>query len=128
MSYRDYGSGRDELLGGSSGGYGDEDASRGFDSRGMMSQQEQIMREQDQGLDMLSQSLRRQMQLGLDINDELTTQNEMLEDLDDGMDNTHRRLVRETQHVVTVTEKAKSGCMFCTIVLLILAIIIIAAV
>jgi hypothetical protein len=81
----------------------------------------------------------------------------MLDDLNDGMDNTQRRLTRETQHVVHVSEKAKAGgisqplfhahaflslpfahahardppCvtgMFCCIFLLIVAIIVVAAI
>ena len=62
------------------------------------------------------------------IGDELDDQNDMLEELGDGMDHTQRRLTRETQHVVHVTEKAKAGGMFCCIVLLIVAIIVVAAV
>jgi hypothetical protein len=34
---------------------------------------------------------------------------DMLDELGDAMDNTDARLTRETQHVIKVTEKAKSG-------------------
>ena len=43
------------------------------------------------------------------IGNELEDQNEMLDELSEAMDNTDRRLVRETGHVMRVTEKAKSG-------------------
>ena len=36
----------------------------------------------------------------------------MLDELGDAMDNTDARLTRETQHVIKVTEKAKSGGAF----------------
>lgn len=75
----------------------------------------------------------------------------MLDELGDAMDNTDARLTRETQHVIKVTENAKSGgewplcalfydqvtqrpCpttfagMCCCIVLLVIAIIAVAAV
>jgi hypothetical protein len=76
----------------------------------------------------------------------------MLGDLSDAVDNTDRRLNRETSHVMQVSEKAKSGGrysgffgffvlnlksflthfshvgMMCCIVLLIIAIIVVAAV
>jgi hypothetical protein len=37
---------------------------------------------------------------------------DMLDELGDAMDNTDARLTRETQHVIQVTEKAKSGGTF----------------
>jgi t-SNARE complex subunit (syntaxin) len=83
---------------------------------------------QDEGLDQIGQAARRLKNVGQIIGDELDDQNVMLDDLHTGMDNTHRRLTRETEHVVHVTEKAKAGGMFCCIVLLILAIIVVAAV
>jgi hypothetical protein len=52
----------------------------------------------------------------------------MLDDLNTAVDNTDRRLNRETGHVVHVTEKSKTGGYLCVIVLLIIAIIVVAAV
>lgn len=86
------------------------------------------MREQDQGLDLISQSIARQKEMAFKIGDEIEDQNEMLDDLNEGMDNTNRRLLRETDHVVQVTNAAKSGGYCCCIFLLIVAIIVVAVV
>ena len=101
----------------------ESDDTRGYDNHGMLERQQQIMRQQDQGLDLLAQSIARQKNMGLAIGNELEDQNEMLDELSEAMDNTDRRLVRETGHVMRVTEKAKSGGMCCCIFLLIVAII-----
>eukprot|EP00035_Acanthoeca_spectabilis_P020098 m.431140 g.431140 ORF g.431140 m.431140 type:complete len:241 (+) comp17262_c0_seq1:50-772(+) len=104
------------------------DATRGLDNHGMLERQQQIMRDQDQGLDILQASIARQKNMGLAIGNELDDQNDMLDELGDAMDNTDARLTRETQHVIKVTENAKSGGMCCCIVLLVIAIIAVAAV
>ena len=65
--------------------------------------------DQDKGLDLLQESIARQKNMGMAIGNELEDQNEMLDELSEAMDNTDRRLVRETGHVMRVTEKAKSG-------------------
>lgn len=100
---------------------------RGRDARGIMESQQMVMREQDKGIDRLAASIARQKEMGLKIGNELEDQNEMLDELGEAMDNTDRRLIHETGHVVQVTEKAKSSGMMCCIVLLILAIIGVAA-
>ena len=117
--------------GGGGGGRGgvrfEDESTRGVDTRDMYQQQDQIIRDQDQGLEALRKSIAVQKRMGTAIGEELTDQNEMLDDLNEGMDQTQRRLTRETQHVVHVTEKAKAGGMFCCIILLIIAIIVVLA-
>lgn len=126
-------SSRGALLGSGERGGGrqvreESEHTRGYDNNALYSQQEQVIRQQDEGLEALRKSIARQKQLGMHIGDELEDQNEMLDELNEGVENTNKRLTRETQHVVRVTEKAKAGGMFCCIVLLILAIIVVAAV
>eukprot|EP00048_Salpingoeca_helianthica_P015597 m.227583 g.227583 ORF g.227583 m.227583 type:complete len:284 (-) comp17252_c0_seq1:27-878(-) len=94
----------------------------------LMQQQQHIMREQDQGLEMLQQSIARQRQIGLQIGEELDTHNIMLDDLSAGIDNTGARLNRETKHIIHISEKAKTNGMCCCIVLLILVIILVGAI
>ncbi|EGD83376.1 hypothetical protein PTSG_12107 [Salpingoeca rosetta] len=53
---------------------------------------------------------------------------EMLDDLDDGMAHTHSRLRRENEHIAYVSEKAKAGGLCCTIFLLVVAIVLVAAI
>ena len=71
--------GRNALFGGheSSGRkpYRDEpDSFRGNDAGGIMGQQQHIMREQDQGLDLISQSIARQKEMAFKIGDEIEDQ------------------------------------------------------
>lgn len=123
--------GRNELFGGRESGMDrrgprqEGEDTRGYDNHGMLERQQQIMREQDKGLDILQQSIARQKNMGLSIGNELEDQNEMLDELAEAMDNTDRRLVGTTGHVMRVTEKAKSGGMCCCIILLIVAIVVV---
>eukprot|EP00045_Choanoeca_perplexa_P016862 m.233291 g.233291 ORF g.233291 m.233291 type:complete len:232 (-) comp17378_c0_seq2:5729-6424(-) len=121
---------RNALFGASSGSrpaYDDEHTA-GMDTQALLQEQDTIMAEQDRGLETIGAAAQRLKQVGMVIGDELDDQNEMLDDLNDGMDHTQHRLTRETQHVVYVTEKAKAGGMFCCMFLLIVAIIVVAAI
>ena len=65
------------------------------------------MRDQDEGIDALAQSIARQKQLAMGINSELDSQNIMLDDLNQGLDSTGSKLKRETAHVTYISEKTK---------------------
>jgi len=120
---------RNQLFGDNESGAGrrgprqEDDSTMGRDSHGLLERQQTIMRDQDDGLDILAASIARQKNMGLAIGNELDDQDEMLDELGDAMDRTDQRLTRTTGQVMQVTEKAKSGGMCCCIVLLILAII-----
>ena len=129
-----YGNDRGQLFGGKESGsgrtpYRDEpDAWRGDDADGIMQGQQTMMRDQDAGLDLIAKSIARQKEMAYKIGDEIEDQNEMLDDLNEGMDNTNRRLLRETEHVVKVTNAAKAGGYCCCIFLLVVAIIVVGVV
>ncbi|KAI9489971.1 Phox homologous domain-containing protein [Zychaea mexicana] len=65
---------------------------RGLDNEGLMQYQQQVMQDQDQQVEQFSAILARQRQLGLAIGDELETQNEVLDELDTGVDRTNVKL------------------------------------
>ncbi len=71
--------GRTQLLGAAADrrapAYKDDDTTRTLDAHGLLSQQEQVMREQDKGLEILQQSIARQKHLGLAIGNEIDDQN-----------------------------------------------------
>ncbi|KJE93100.1 hypothetical protein CAOG_03940 [Capsaspora owczarzaki ATCC 30864] len=126
---------RDTLLYGAPGrafGQGaapvEREDTQGLDNATLLSRQQQIMQDQDRGLDALQAAIARQKHIGVAIGDEVDSQNQLLDDLEDGMDHTHGKLRQETLHVMTITEKAKTGGMLCIICLLIIAIIVVAAV
>jgi regulator of vacuolar morphogenesis len=63
-----------------------------LDDRGLLKLQEQEMEQQDSQLSQLSTILRRQKQLGQAIGNELATQIEMLDDLDNDVDRVRGKL------------------------------------
>lgn len=92
-------------------------------------QQQQLIREQDQGLDALSRVIGRQKQIALDIGNEVDVHNEIIDDINEHVDSTNTRLIRETHHVRVVDRKASGACwMYVVIVLLLIAIIVIACI
>ncbi|XP_020621228.1 syntaxin-8-like [Orbicella faveolata] len=94
----------------------------------MRRQQQQIIAEQDQGLEALSGIIQRQKVMGQAISDEVDAHNEILDDIDNRMDQTNQRLIKETTHVKRVTAKSSTCGMLVVIVLLIIVIIVVAVV
>lgn len=91
--------------------------------------QAQMLAEQDRGLDNLHQIVVRQRAIAENIESEVGTQNEIIDDLGDEMDQTNAHLLATTQRVQAVTRT--SGGMWkywATIVLLLIVIIILVAV
>ncbi|XP_002730935.1 syntaxin-8-like isoform X2 [Saccoglossus kowalevskii] len=92
------------------------------------SQQQQIIQEQDQGLEALSQVISRQKQMGQHIGDELDEHNEIIDDLTSHIGRTDQRLLKETKHIKKVDKKSGNCAMMVIIVLLLIAIVIVAVV
>ncbi|XP_064614733.1 syntaxin-8-like [Liolophura sinensis] len=101
---------------------------RGVTSQDIRQQQQSIIREQDQGLDVLSNAIARQKQMALDIGDEVDAQNDLLDDIIDHTDQTGERLLKETRHIAIVDRKSNTCCYWVIIILLFIAIVVIAAV
>jgi len=91
-------------------------------------QQQLLINEQDRGLEALSRVIGRQKQIALDIGNEVETQNEIIDDITDHVDQTNVRLLRETKHVRIVDKKSNTCWMWIVIVLLVIAIVVIACV
>ncbi|CAG0883743.1 unnamed protein product [Darwinula stevensoni] len=87
-----------------------------------------LFEEQDEGLDMLAESIRRQKNLAQAINVEATSQTEILDDLARGMEQTHDRIVRETGEVKVITRKTGTCWYWVAIFALLIAIIIVLSV
>lgn len=90
--------------------------------------QQQIMQEQDSGLDIIQQSIMRQKQMGLAISNEIDEQNVMLDDLGDNLHRSNSVLQDRTNQIVRVTEKAKGQGLCCCIGLLLIAIVVVLSV
>ena len=77
----------------------------------MLQTQRQIMDQQDVHLDDLSQSINRQRDLSLQINDELDVHTGLLEEMDQELDHTAGRLSRARQRLDRVAKGAKENSM-----------------
>ncbi|KAL5021090.1 hypothetical protein ScPMuIL_000245 [Solemya velum] len=87
--------------------------------------QQQIIAEQDKGLESLSHVIGRQKQMALDIGDEVDAHNEILDDINEHVDRTKDRLLKETRHITIVDRKSATCCYWVMIVILFLAIIVV---
>ncbi|OAD72295.1 hypothetical protein PHYBLDRAFT_113625 [Phycomyces blakesleeanus NRRL 1555(-)] len=65
---------------------------RGLDNGGLLTQQQQLMEDQDQQVEQFSSILSRQRQLGIAIGDELETQSQILDELDGDVGRTQTKL------------------------------------
>merc|ERR1712080_731309 len=85
---------------------------------GFQQQQDQIIAEQDKGLDALSKVIQRQKLMGQTIGEEIDYQNELIDDITEGVDRTKDKLVRTEQHVKKVHKKSGSCALLVIVILL----------
>jgi len=88
---------------------------------------EHVLAEQDKGLDALHEVIIRQKHLAGNIQTEASAHNDLLDDIDDGLDRTTQRLVTTTQSVRTVSQRDKVWKYWLIIFLLLVVMIIIIA-
>lgn len=91
----------------------------------LRSEQKQIIKEQDQGLENLSKAIGRQKDIAIRIGSEVDRQNEILEDLADNMDQTHARITSSTRNVEEVSRRDSTWSYWLIIISLFVAIIIV---
>jgi syntaxin 8 len=75
----------------------------------ILSQQQQMMLDQDESLDRLSDSIGRQRELSIQIGDELDSQGELLEDVDGIVDRSRSRLDGARRRLNRFSNKAKDN-------------------
>ncbi|CAO3624480.1 unnamed protein product [Cunninghamella echinulata] len=68
------------------------EVTRGLDNEGIVGHQRQLMEDQDQQVEQFSAILNRQKQLGYAIGDELETQNQLLDELDNDVGRTQTKM------------------------------------
>lgn len=88
-------------------------------------QREEVLRNQNEGLQNLSKILARQKNIALKISQEVTEQDEILDDIAVQMENTDGRINNGTRAIETFTEKDSSMFLWCIILGLFVAIIIV---
>ena len=80
-----------------------------YTSSEILSQHQQIMLDQDDSLDRLSESIGRQRELSIQIGDELDSQGELLEDVDGMVDRSRSRLDGARRRLDRFGKKAKDN-------------------
>nr|ACO14773.1 Syntaxin-8 [Caligus clemensi] len=88
--------------------------------------QYQIMMEQDKGLDALHDVIRRQKEMAHAVGAEVNTQNELLDDIEDGIDRTRERLINTTSAARNITQKGGT-CKYWSVIIVLFVIIVILA-
>lgn len=105
------------------------DEPEGPDQSGMDNQQihayhKQVLRDQDEQLDTLGQSIGRQRMLGIQMGNELDEQNELLEDVESGVDRHTTTLERARKRLGHVARKSKDNWNWLTIGILIVVLVL----
>jgi len=88
--------------------FSDDSSNEGGDdfASNSINRQQQLFREQDQGLEMLGQSAERLGQMSMAINEELGLQNKMLDEMESDLDEAHENLDFVTRKTKEFIEKS----------------------
>lgn len=89
------------------------------------SEQKQILKEQDKGLENLSKVISRQKQLAMNIGTEIEEQTEIIDNIADQMDYTDTRVRRETRNVGEISDEDSTCTYWIVIISLFVAIVIV---
>lgn len=96
-----------------------------IDVEALRNDQTQILKEQDQGLENLSQVIARQKNMAIRIGNEIEDQNEIIGTIAEQMDSTVDRVNSETRHVEQVSGKDSTWSYWIIIISLFVAIIVV---
>ncbi|XP_010417628.1 PREDICTED: syntaxin-52 [Camelina sativa] len=95
----------------------------GMDNQGIVGFQRQVMREQDEGLEKLEETVMSTKHIALAVNEELTLQTRLIDDLDYHVDVTDSRLRRVQKSLAVMNKSMKSGCSCMSMLLSVLGIV-----
>jgi len=82
----------------------------GLDNQGIVGLQRQVMKEQDEGLERLEESVFSTKHIALAINEELTLQTRLIDTLDYHVELTGSRLQRVAKSLAVLSRKTKESC------------------
>lgn len=100
------------------------DPTEQMDNQQIHAYHDQIIREQDEQLDRLGESIGRQRYLSMQIGDELEGQIALLDEVDEGVDRQQSRLDSAKRKLNKVGEKAKANWGMTTIIVLIVILVL----
>ncbi|XP_031502585.1 syntaxin-52-like isoform X2 [Nymphaea colorata] len=118
---------RDNLLGPESKA-SEINRTAGLDNYGIVGLQRQIMREQDEGLGKLEETIVSTKHIALAVNEELTLHTRLIDDLDQHVDSTDSRLQRVQKRLAILNKRTKGGCSCMCLLLAVIVIVILAVV
>ncbi|CAN6476905.1 unnamed protein product [Victoria cruziana] len=118
---------RDNLLGPESKA-SEINRTAGLDNYGIVGLQRQIMREQDEGLEKLEETIVSTKHIALAVNEELTLHTRLIDDLDEHVDSTDSRLKRVQKRLAVLNKRTKGGCSCMCLLLAVVVIVILAVV
>ncbi|XP_071814193.1 syntaxin-8-like [Apostichopus japonicus] len=90
-------------------------------------QQQQIIAEQDEGLETLADIISRQKEMGKTISEELDEHNDLIENITERTTRTDQRIESTTKRVKRIGKKAKDCSYYIVICILLIAIVVIVA-
>ncbi|CAL9057038.1 syntaxin-52-like [Musa acuminata AAA Group] len=96
----------------------------GLDNQGIVGLQRQIMREQDEGLEKLEETVLSTKHIALAVNEELDLHTRLIDDLDEHVDITDTRLQRVQKRLAILSKRTKGGCSCMCLLLSVAAIVI----
>ncbi|XP_010497722.1 PREDICTED: syntaxin-51 [Camelina sativa] len=95
----------------------------GMDNQGIVGYQRQVMREQDEGLERLEETVMSTKHIAMAVGEELDLQTRLIDDLDYHVDVTDSRLQRVQKHLAVMNKNMKSGCSCMSMLLSVLGIV-----
>lgn len=100
----------------------------GLDNQGVVVLQRQIMREQDEGLEKLEETVVSTKHIALAVNEELDLHTRLIDDLDEHVDVTDSRLQRVQRRLAMLNKRTKGGCSCFSLMLSVIGIAVLVAV
>ncbi|KAJ0601507.1 putative target SNARE coiled-coil domain-containing protein [Helianthus annuus] len=96
----------------------------GLDNSGIVGLQRQIMREQDEGLDKLEETVISTKHIALAVNEELVLHTRLIDDLDEHVEVTDSRLKRVQKNLAILNKRTKGGCSCLCMLLSVIGIVV----
>ncbi|CAK1357974.1 unnamed protein product [Cercospora beticola] len=96
-----------------------------LDNQQIHAYHKQVLREQDDQLDVLGQSIGRQRMLGIQMGNELDEQVELLDDVERGVDRHSNQLYGAQKRLTTFSRKARDNWNWITITILIIILVLV---
>lgn len=119
---------RGDLLGQDNKPVSEINRTTGLDNYGLVGLQRQIMKEQDEGLGKLEETVISTKHIALAVNEELDLQTRLLDNLDQDVDGTGSRLQRAQKRLAVLSKKAKSSCSCMCLLVMVIVLVILAVV